>query len=214
MYNYTDQLVCMKKTSLTKDRLLDTAQDLFLSQGFSATSVDEICRKTRITKGGFFHYFKSKEDLAKAVLGRFCAASHRFMQEAGCCEKYPDPLERVFASLDCVGHHLRQETKGCLIATFTQEMSGSHDRIQEMCAEGLSGWSKMLKDDLELARKKYTPQARLDVQSLADHCVSVVEGAQVLAKATRNPSVIAKNIDHLKQYLKFLFKKQIKKETV
>jgi TetR/AcrR family transcriptional repressor of nem operon len=200
------------KRSQTKDRLLDVAHDLFLSQGFSATSVDEICRKAKITKGGFFHYFKSKEELGKSVLNRFCEASQRFIVEAA-PQKHADPLERVFAHLDCVANYAKQGSKGCLIASFTQEMSGSHPEIQAMCAEGLRGWAKMLKVDLELAREKYAPQTRLDIAGLADHCVSVVEGAQVLAKATRNPSSVGKNIDHLKQYLKFLFKKQTKKET-
>ena len=197
------------KSSSTKDRLLDVAHDLFLNQGFSATSVDEICAKAKITKGGFFHYFKSKEDLGKAVLSRFCAASHKFMQEAGCCEKYPDPLDRVFANLDCVIHYVKEspQYKGCLIATFTQEMSNSHPEIQALCAQGLKGWAKMLKNDLNLAKQKYAPKARVDVDSLADHCIGVVEGAQVLAKATRNPSVIEKNIGHLKHYLEILFKK-------
>jgi TetR/AcrR family transcriptional regulator, transcriptional repressor for nem operon len=201
----------MKKMT-TKDKLLQVAQDLFSSKGFSATSVDEICRRARLTKGGFFHYFKSKDELGRAVLERFCAASHQFMKESGCCEKFPDPLDRVFASLDCVAGYAKgnAEFKGCLIASFTQEMSISHPQIQVMCAEGLRGWAKMLKVDLELAQKKYAPKAKLDIQSLADHCVGVVEGAQMMAKATKNPAVMEKNIGHLKHYLEILFKQPTK----
>jgi TetR/AcrR family transcriptional repressor of nem operon len=200
------------KRSSTKDKLLDVAQDLFLSQGFSATSVDEICGKAKITKGGFFHYFKSKEDLGKAVLNRFCATSKKFMQDAGCCEKCPDPLDRVFANLDCVTGYVRGQSdyKGCLITTFAQEMSGSHPDIQAICSQSFKGWARMIKEDLQSAKEKYAPKARIDIASLADYCVGVVEGAQVLAKATKNPPVIAKNIGHLKEYLQMLFKKPTK----
>jgi TetR/AcrR family transcriptional regulator, transcriptional repressor for nem operon len=195
------------KPSKTKDKLLEAAQDLFLSQGFAATSVDQICRKAKVTKGGFFHYFKSKDDLGKEVLNGFCSAAQKVMQQAGCCERCPDPLDRVFANLDCVTQYSKGDYKGCLIAAFSQEMSGSHPEIQAMCADSLKGWAKMIRIDLELAQKKYAPKARLDIQSLADHCVAVVEGAQVVAKATHNPPVIEKNVEHLKRYLEMLFKK-------
>jgi TetR/AcrR family transcriptional regulator, transcriptional repressor for nem operon len=199
----------------SKDKLLEAAHGLFLSQGFSATSVDQICRKAKLTKGGFFHYFKSKDDLGKAVLERFCASSHQAMMQSGCCTKNPDPLDRVFANLDCVADQAKQgeKYKGCLIATFAQEMSDSHPQIQAICAQGLKGWAKMIKDDLQLAKKKYSPRSAIDVQSLAEYCVGVIEGAQVMAKATDNPSAIRKSIEHLKQYLEMLFKKPTTKEN-
>lgn len=192
----------------TKDRILAVARDLFLSRGFSATSVDRICAKAGITKGGFFHYFKSKEDLGKAALGEFCEASYKVMQEAGCCQKNPDPLDRVFANLDCVVGYAKATSghKGCLIATFAQEMSQSHPEIQSMCVDGLKGWSGVLKKELTLAKKKYIPRSSMDVASLADHCVSVVEGAQILAKATGKVKVVEESIKHLKKYLTILFK--------
>ena len=135
------------KRTKTKDKLLDVAQVLFLNRGFSATSVDEICRKAAVTKGGFFYYFKSKEDLGKAVLNRFCETSKSYMLEVGCCKKRPDPLERVFANLDCVVDYTKGSAnyKGCLIVTFAQEMSGSHPEIQAICSDGLKAWAKVLK---------------------------------------------------------------------
>ena len=63
--------------SPTKDKLMGAAQDLMLERGFTATTVDDICDKAGVTKGSFFHYFKSKDDLAKQVLGRFCAAGNK-----------------------------------------------------------------------------------------------------------------------------------------
>ncbi len=40
-------------------------------RGFSATTVDDICLEAGVTKGGFFHYFKSNDDLAAAAVVRF-----------------------------------------------------------------------------------------------------------------------------------------------
>jgi len=46
-----------------KDEFLDTAQQLFFTQGYDQTSVDAIIRKIGLSKGTFYYYFKSKEDL-------------------------------------------------------------------------------------------------------------------------------------------------------
>jgi AcrR family transcriptional regulator len=46
-----------------KDEFLDTAQKLFFSHGYDQTSVDTIIRKMGLSKGTFYYYFESKEDL-------------------------------------------------------------------------------------------------------------------------------------------------------
>lgn len=197
----------LKKIS-TLENIQEAAHDLFLCRGFSATSVDDICREANITKGGFFHHFKSKECLAKAVLKKFCLTAREKMSEARCCKSLSDPLDRVFASLECVPSRSRLKTKrqGCLITTFIQEMSQSNPEIQSMCVDGLKEWATMLKKDLKLARDKYNPHLAVDIDSLADHCVAVVQGAQVLAKATGRCRAVDESIGHLKQYLRFVFK--------
>src|SRR3989338_3643231 len=80
--------------SPTKDRLLDAAKRLMLAKGFAATTVDEICEGAKLTKGSFFHYFESKDQLGKVLLERFCAEGQQ-MHEA-CCGAETDPLKRVY----------------------------------------------------------------------------------------------------------------------
>jgi TetR/AcrR family transcriptional regulator, transcriptional repressor for nem operon len=48
----------------TKDKLLNAAMTVIRTKGYSATTVDELCENAGVTKGSFFHYFESKEDLA------------------------------------------------------------------------------------------------------------------------------------------------------
>src|SRR5579885_1615140 len=54
-----------------RTRLLDAAMQVIRAQGYSATTVDDICRAARLTKGAFFHHFESKEDLAVAAAAHF-----------------------------------------------------------------------------------------------------------------------------------------------
>ena len=46
-----------------KRELLAIAEKLFLEKGYEQTSIDDILRESGISKGGFYHYFKSKDDI-------------------------------------------------------------------------------------------------------------------------------------------------------
>src|SRR5262249_15170520 len=58
-------------------RLLDTAVQVIRTQGYTASTVDDICRAAGLTKGAFFHHFKSKEDLAVAAATHFSQMAER-----------------------------------------------------------------------------------------------------------------------------------------
>jgi AcrR family transcriptional regulator len=50
-----------RKKEETKERIFTTAMKLFKSQGFEATTIDEIAAKADVAKGTFFNYFPRKE---------------------------------------------------------------------------------------------------------------------------------------------------------
>lgn len=52
----------------TKSRILLSARSLLSNYGFTATSLEDILNATGITKGGFYHYFNSKEHLCQQVM--------------------------------------------------------------------------------------------------------------------------------------------------
>jgi len=51
----------------TKRALVEAALDLFASQGYAGTSLDEIVAAARVTKGALYHHFKGKQDLFEAA---------------------------------------------------------------------------------------------------------------------------------------------------
>ncbi len=197
----------------TKTWLLDAAQELILKKGFSATSVDEICKKAGVSKGTFFHYFKSKELLGKAALENFCCSSRKKMEECCCREHVPaDPLERVLNYVDFAISMSKntKSSRGCLIGAMVQELSDASPGIRAACCDGFNEWAKVIKEDLREAKQKYVPRAAFDAEGLADHFIAIFEGAQILARAKNDKKIIEKNLEHFKQYLKILFKNQQK----
>ncbi len=195
----------IKQESPTKKALLDAAHTLMIEKGFVATSVDEICKAAKVTKGSFFHYFKSKEEMGKALLARFSQMSSDFVKtifsEAG-----EDPLDRVYAFIDAFAEMSeRPENRGCLVGTFSQELSETHPEIRCLCAQNFDRMADIFKENLEKAKAKYAPEASFDVKSLADSFIALMQGSLILMKVQQDRSITKKNLNHYKEYLKYLF---------
>ncbi|WP_419771399.1 MAG: TetR/AcrR family transcriptional regulator [Candidatus Marinarcus sp.] len=52
----------------SREKLLDVAFDTIYHNGYSATSVDKILKEANMNKGSMYHFFKSKKELALAVI--------------------------------------------------------------------------------------------------------------------------------------------------
>ncbi len=189
----------------TKKALLDAAHNLMLEKGYVATSVDEICKAAKVTKGSFFHYFKSKEELGKELVVRYSQMNADRMKEATLAAG-SDPLDKAYALIDTVVKFSESpDAKGCLVGTFSQELSETHPEIRSLCAQSFERTAEMFKDNLARAKAKYTPKSSFEVSSLADSFVALVQGSMLMIKAQQDRSIMRKNLLHFKQYLRHLF---------
>src|SRR5580700_7268955 len=86
-------------TSNTKTKLLDAALMVIRAKGYTATTVDDICEAAGVTKGAFFHHFKSKEELAVEAAKHWGTRTSALFASAP-FRALPDPLDRVLAYID------------------------------------------------------------------------------------------------------------------
>jgi len=59
--------------TVTKEKLLLSALDLFSSSWYETVSIAEICRNAGLSNGIFYNYFKNKEEIFKELLDRYLA---------------------------------------------------------------------------------------------------------------------------------------------
>lgn len=59
------------KHNSKKSELIEIAERLFLEKGFEETSVEDILKTSGLSKGGFYHYFKSKEEVLGESINNF-----------------------------------------------------------------------------------------------------------------------------------------------
>ena len=193
--------------SPARDKLLEQGQALMLAKGFVATTVDEICKAAGVTKGSFFHYFKSKEDLAQAALDRFFYSQ---LEQVGrsvtvCAD---DPLVRVYGLIDAAITMAKGPAgrKGCLLGQFAQELSDTHPELREQCAQRFAEWTALLRAELDAVKAKHRPRAHIDTASLAEHLIAVIQGSLILAKAKQDFNLVEIHLNHFKAYLESIFK--------
>jgi AcrR family transcriptional regulator len=69
------------KTTNVADAVLKAALDLFSTQGYATTSVQQIVEAAGVTKGAMYHYFQSKDDLLFAIYDRMLSLQKRRLEE-------------------------------------------------------------------------------------------------------------------------------------
>ncbi|MHB8841471.1 MAG: TetR/AcrR family transcriptional regulator [Candidatus Aquicultor sp.] len=197
-----------KTNSETKERLIVAAQQLMQTKGFVATSVDEICQTAGLSKGSFFHYFKSKEDIGKAVLDHYSSSIYHLIETEGCFSE-SDPLKSVYEIIDLyiiVSTNPERQTNS-IVGSFAQTLSQTHPEIREICGNHYSWLAGTIKRYLDEAKAKYAPEAVIDTRSLADYFIATFEGSLILAKATLDQGVIQRNLLLYRQHIHDLFEK-------
>jgi TetR/AcrR family transcriptional repressor of nem operon len=187
-------------------KLLEAALSVIRAKGYSATSVDELCMAAGVTKGAFFHHFKSKDALGVAAADYWSEVTGALFAEAP-YHTPPDPLDRVLAYVEFRKTLLQGGVPDftCLVGTMVQETYETAPAIRAACERSITGHAETLEADIEAALRDRNMTPSWSAKSLALHTQAVIQGAFILAKATGGAEIAADSIDHLRRYIDMLF---------
>jgi TetR/AcrR family transcriptional regulator, transcriptional repressor for nem operon len=190
----------------SKAKLLDAALNVIRAKGYAATTVDDICQGAGVTKGSFFHHFKSKDDLALSAAAFWSEMTEAFFASAA-YHRSDDPLERLLGYVDFRAEILQGELPAytCLLGTLVQETYATHPEIRAACDKGMSTHIAIITRDIEAAKQRYAPDAPWSAESVGYFIQSVLQGAFIFAKAKQSPQVARDGLAHLRRYLELIF---------
>ena len=189
-----------------RQKLLDAGLSLIRIKGYSATTVDELCAAAGVTKGAFFHHFKSKDAFGVAAADYWSELTGALFAQAP-YHDHADPLDRVLGYIALRKALLQDRIPEftCLVGTMVQETYETNPAIRDACARSICGHAQKLEADIEAAIQQRGMAPSWTAKSLALHTQAVLQGAFVLAKATGSADVAADSVDHLSRYLELLF---------
>jgi TetR/AcrR family transcriptional repressor of nem operon len=193
-----------------RSRLLDAAVNLIRAEGFAATSVEDLCTAAGVTKGSYFHHFKTKEALGVATARHWMETTSAFFAAAP-YHAPSDPLDRILAYVAFRKAIIAGELAefSCLVGTLVQETYAGAPAIRDACGESIFGHAATLESDIASAMQKHGSTGGWTPESLARHTQTVIQGAFVLAKAGNDADLAREGLDHLDRYIRLLFNQPI-----
>lgn len=176
------------------------ATELIRRNGYVATTVDEICARAGLTKGAFFHHFKTKDELGEACLSAW-DQSAAAMEARAPFQTISDVRAQAIGYMDFYIALFDNPNllKSCLAGTTVQEVADTNPPLRDAanaCFVNAGGRFRAL---LDAACRGARP--RVDTASLAALWMATIQGSLILSKASQDGAVIRKNLEHVKAYI-------------
>lgn len=188
------------KGRATRDRILDTAAALVFEQGVAGTTLDDVRRAAKVSKGQLYHYFADKDDLVHAVIDctiqQVLDAQPRLanLSTWTAIARWFDDLVQLQVE--------RQALGGCPIGSLAGELAETDKQARGELAAGFDRWETPLRDGLERMRGEGKLRRGADPARLATATLAAIQGGLVLTQTRRDPQQLRIALDAAYAYLR------------
>jgi TetR/AcrR family transcriptional repressor of nem operon len=168
----------------SRERIVERAAELFAGRGIAATTVDEVLAAAGAGKGQFYHYFRSRDELAAAAVGYRCAQVVAGLAQALGGVSSLAGLEQALAGF--VAGFEQAGMAGCPIGTLATEVADRNEEARLQAAAGFDAWERLLADALERMRQQGELRSDAQPARLAAGLLASIEGGMVLSQARKD----------------------------
>jgi len=192
----------------TRTTILGAAFDEIYHRGFHDASISDIVAKTELTKGAFFHYFSTKNDLGYAIADEVLREMvlDRWIRPLAA---YKNPVQGIVSRFRKIIETTPDEhiPLGCPLNNLTQEMSSVDPVFREKLLAVMQLWISETEKYLKKAQAEGYLNADVNPRQVAEFVVMVEEGAFAMVKNLRDKKVYWSLYDSLKGYLESISKR-------
>lgn len=178
----------------TRKQIVATADQLFYHHGYEYTSFADIAGAVGISRGNFYHHFKSKDDILDAVIALRLANTRKMLDRWEADAK--QPLDRIRSFIHIlIANRAKIVRYGCPVGTLCSELAKLGHTAQAGANEVLGLFRDWLRHQfVSLGREK-------DADALAMHVLARSQGVAVLANAFHDECFIRNEVDQLCAWL-------------
>jgi TetR/AcrR family transcriptional repressor of nem operon len=196
--------------TVTRSKIMDAAQKMVLDVGLSGTSVEKVIDEAGVTKSTFFYHFKTKHDLAAALIERYAEDDRHHCSDAMAkAEKLArDPLQQllIFVGLFIeMTDKLDEPFPGCLYASYCYQSGAISADIMSRINDMMHFWRKLLCEKIDAIVAINPPRIPIENYQVADHMLTTFEGAFILSKIMKEPGLASQQLVQCRNYIELLF---------
>lgn len=189
------------KSELTKQIIIDEAFKLFYEQGFKTTSIDKIMKATHLSKGAFYHHYKSKKEIGLAVI-------HLKVQKR-VLDGMIMPLHETGNALDILENTFINRIKsfpfydkqhGCAMNNLINEIGDAEVIYQTALKNIIEKWKSALIKLIDRGKKEKSIDASISSAATAIYLISAFEGIRGIRKLYTDDLIMDDFISGLSVY--------------
>jgi len=181
-------------TITTRDRIVEAADDLIYRQGYSHTSFSDIAAAVRISRGNFYHHFKSKDAILDAVIDARLSDTELMLDHWEVTGERPQDRIISFIEMMVVNGPLISNY-GCPVGTLSTELAKMQHPSGPKAARLFTLFLSWLAGQfISLGRHD-------DADALAAHLLVWSQGVATLAQALGDENFIDQQVSEMRDWL-------------
>jgi len=189
----------------TMHRLCGKGLEIFHAKGYYNTSIDDILNELSLSKGAFYHHFKSKEDYFISIVQNLIVQKvYALLIEP--LNTQENPLPVIVESLERAMEpgKSNEMAYGFMLNDFLTEFNKRNEEICTQLKEIIQVWEVNLVSVLKRGKLDGHVARHVDCEGVATYIIASYLGMRSLLTDGSNKLLKYQYIQQLKQYFKSL----------
>ncbi|RAW12142.1 MULTISPECIES: TetR/AcrR family transcriptional regulator [Paenibacillus] len=176
---------------VNRTKAVEVAAQLFLRQGYSYVSMDEVVRASGVSKSNIYYHFKNKEELLQAVV-QYWIAQYESELYLLLSQREREVTERIysFMALLSAGMEGRDYKGSCPFITLYMQTPASAPEVKESIARFFRELQPMMEKLLQQGMDRGEFRKGIEPGPAAALFIAALEGSLVLAETARDIGII------------------------
>ena len=180
----------------TKQKLLETALNLIWQSSYDSVGIIQICAQSGVTKGAFYHYFKSKADLATAAFEehwqRVRVDLDRVFSSQNSALERVDKYCELMISMQVKKQAQTGRVVGCPFISSGQ--STTEDKLKNLSAEIINRMTKYFASLVADAQQEGIIDTDVEPIKIAIYMYEFVQGVLTLGRVKNDLKIVTTDL--------------------
>ncbi len=178
----------------TREQIIEVADELFYKKGFEHTSFAHIADEVGISRGNFYHHFKSKDEILDAVIDLRLTRTQEMLDQWENDGKSPSERIRSFIHI-LIMNQAKIKLYGCPVGTLCAELSKLNHDSKAQADQIMSLFRTWLKKQfIALGLKK-------EADELAMHLLMRSQGVAALTHTFQDEKFVKHEVKQMEEWL-------------